>query len=78
MTKSAAELPDHCKLSDGQVIFRIKIILAVLLIRRGNNDNLGVISHISPFKNIYCDPSTEPSLRGGSNEGSQHMFSLRK
>ena len=29
------------------------------------------------YKNIFCDPSLEPSRRDGSNEGSQHMFSLR-
>ena len=28
-------------------------------------------------KNIFCDPSLEPSRRDGSNEGSQHMFLLR-
>ena len=28
-------------------------------------------------KNIFCEPSLEPSHRDGSNEGSQHMFSLR-
>ena len=38
---------------------------AVLQIRRGNKDNLGIISHISQKKNkqknIFCDPSLEPS-----------------
>ena len=48
----------------------------VLQIRRGNRDNLGISSYISPL-NIFCDPSLEPSHRDGSNEGSQHMFSLR-
>ena len=28
-------------------------------------------------KNIFCDPSLELSRRDGSNDGSQHMFSLR-
>ena len=28
------------------------------------------------MKNIFYDPSLEPSCRDGSNEGSQHMFSL--
>ena len=28
-------------------------------------------------KNIFCDPSLEPSPKDGSNEESQHMFSLR-
>ena len=28
------------------------------------------------FINIFCDPSLELSHRGGSNEGSQHMFLL--
>ena len=27
-------------------------------------------------KNIYCDPSSEPSQRDGSNEGSQHIVKL--
>ena len=27
-------------------------------------------------KNIHCDPSSEPSRRGGSDEGSQHMVSM--
>ena len=25
-------------------------------------------------ENIYCDPSLDPSQRGGSNDGSQNMF----
>ena len=29
-------------------------------------------------QNIFCDPPLEPSRQDGSNEGSQHMFSLRK
>ena len=29
-------------------------------------------------KNIFCDPSLEPSRQDGSNEGSQHMLFLRK
>ena len=33
----------------------------VLQIRRGNRDNLGIISHIFPLKNIFCDPLLEPS-----------------
>ena len=41
----------------------------VLQIRRDNRGNLGII-----HKNIFGDPSLEPSR---SNEGSQHMFSLR-
>ena len=47
---------------------------AVLQIRRGNRDNLGaILLHI----NIFCDPSLEPSRQDGSNDGSQHTFSLR-
>ena len=46
--------------------------IAVLQIRRGITDNLGFL-----HKNIFCDPSLEPSRREGFNEGSQHMFSLR-
>ena len=38
--------------------------------------NLGIISHISPYKHTLR-PSLEPSHRDGSNEGSQHMFLLR-
>ena len=40
--------------------------------RRGNRNNLGVISHISPV--IFCDPSLELSHREGSNEGSQPVI----
>ena len=29
------------------------------------------------YKNIFCDPSLEPSCQDGSNEGSQYVFSLR-
>ena len=43
----------------------------VLQIRRDNRGNLAII-----HKNIFCDPSLEPSRQAGSNEGSQHMFSL--
>ena len=37
-------------------------LVAVLQIRRGNRDNFGIII---PFygKNIFCDPSLEPSQR---------------
>ena len=28
-------------------------------------------------KNLCCDPSSEPSRRDGSDEGSQHMVSMR-
>ena len=51
-------------------------IVAVCQLRRGNRDNLEIISH-NFHKNIFCDPSLEPSSQDGSNEGSQHMFSLR-
>ena len=37
------------KHSRGLVIIMVKFLLfAVLLIRRGNRDNLGMISHVSP------------------------------
>ena len=42
---------------------------------RGDRDILEIFSRISPEK-IFCDPPLEPSRRDGSNEGSQHMFSL--
>ena len=29
------------------------------------------------YKTICCDPSSEPSRRDGSDEGSQHMVSMR-
>ena len=47
-----------------------------LQVRQSIRDNLEVISHISQNK-IFCDASVEPSHRDGSDEGSQHMFSLR-
>ena len=28
-------------------------------------------------QNVFCDPSLKLSCRDGSDEGSQHMFSLR-
>ena len=49
---------------------------AVFQIRRGSRDILGIISTVL-HKSIYCDPSLEPSRRDGSDEGSQHMFSMR-
>ena len=50
--------------------------LAVLLIRMGIWDYLGIVINISPL-NIFRDPLIEPSRRDGSYEGSQHMFSLQ-
>ena len=50
---------------------------SVLQIRRANRDNFGIISLISHKKKRNCDPTLEPSHQNGSNEGSQHMFSLR-
>ena len=44
--------------------------------KRGNRDNLGIIS-IFLHKNIFSDPSLEPSHSDSSNKGSQHMFSLK-
>ena len=41
-------------------------------VRRGNRDNLGIITIF--HKNIFCDPSLEPSHLDSSNEGSQHVF----
>ena len=29
------------------------------------------------INNIFCDPSSEPSQRDGSDEGSQHMVLMR-
>ena len=52
-------------------------LAAVLQIRMGNGIILGYLSIFFCKKHI-CDPSLEPSHRDGSNEGSQHMFSLRK
>ena len=43
--------------------------------KKCNWANLVIMSLISP--QIFCDPLLEPSYRDGSNEGSQHMFSLR-
>ena len=48
----------------------------MLQIRRDNKDNFEIIA-IFLHKNIFCDPLLEPCHRDGSNEGSQHMFSLR-
>ena len=45
-------------------------------IRGGDRDNFGIVLHISEYK-LGCDPSLELSHRDGSNEGSQHMFTLK-
>ena len=39
--------------------------------------NLGKIFNIFFHKNLFCDPSLEPSHQDDSNEESQCMFSLR-
>ena len=61
--EAAYDKPSHLSLS------------TMLQIRNGNWDSLVIISLISP-QNKFCDPSLEPSCQDGSNEGSQHMFSL--
>ena len=35
---------------------------------------LMIIFFLFLIETIYCDPSSEPSGRDGSDEGSQHMF----
>ena len=50
--------------------YKILVVFAVLQIRRGNWENLMIISHI--LKNIFCDTSLEQSQRDGSDEESQH------
>ena len=53
----------------------------MLLIRRDNSDNLGIISHIFSTKTYFMahhyDLSLEPSCRDANDEGSQHIFLLR-
>ena len=56
---------DHCISFDE--------LAAVLQVIR---DKFGIIIHFLP-RNIFCDPSLEPSQQDGSNEGSHHMSSLR-
>ena len=51
-------------------------IHVVLQIRRVKRDILGIYSHISPYK-IFSVPSLELFCQDSSNEGSQHMISLR-
>lgn len=41
----------------------------------GQRDDLGMVS-VLLHENMCCDPSLEPSRRGGSNEGPQHIFCL--
>ena len=57
-------------------IFARRYKLPVLQIRRSDGDGLGTVVHVF-YGNVFCDPSLEPSHRDGSNEWSQHMFSLR-
>ena len=60
----------------GSVTVTVGVQRGQIQIRRDNRDNFGDNFNIS-HKNIFCDPSLEPSLRDGSNEGSQHMFLWR-
>ena len=39
----------------------------------GQRDDLGMVS-VLLHENMCCDPSLEPSRRGGSNEGPQHIL----
>ena len=41
----------------------------------GQRDDLGMVS-VLLHGNMCCDLSLEPSRRGGSNEGPQHIFCL--
>ena len=50
-------------------------LAAVLQIISDYTDNFGIIIHVFTV-NVFCDPSLEPPRGDGSNEGSQHMFSL--
>ena len=54
----------------------IETIPVLQIVRKGNRDNMGIISHIL-HQNIFCDPPLEPFHRDGPNEGSQYMFLLR-
>ena len=45
-----------------------------LQIREGTEDNSKRFFFIFLNENICCDHSLEPSLRNGSNDGSQNMF----
>ena len=42
----------------------------MIQIRRGDRD-ISLLKH-------FCDPSLDPSRRGGSNEESQHLFFVVK
>ena len=64
------------KTPQGAEDFHRKHDQSVLQIRRNNWDYYGIISLIC-HKNIYCDPSLEPSCQDSSNEGSQCIFLLR-
>ena len=39
--------------------------------------NLCCYPSSEPSRYLCCDPSSEPSQRDGSDEGSQHMVSIR-
>ena len=45
----------------------------MLRMGEGQRDDLGMVS-VLLHKNMCCDPSLEPSRRGGSNEGPQHFL----
>ena len=52
-------------------------IYSVVQMRRYYWDNLVIICHHFFIKTYFMTPSLELSHQDGSNEGSQHMFSLR-
>ena len=40
-------------------------------------DNSKIIFFLFLYENICCDPYLKLSRRGGSKDGSQHMFKIR-
>ena len=42
------------------------------------SDNSGYFFFLILHNNVCCDPLSEPSRRNGSDEGSQHIISMKK
>ena len=68
--------PNQTGLLEADVLMLNEHTMSVLQISRGKKDTLGIIFHTIPLKRCR-DPLLEQSHQDGSNEGSQHMFSLR-
>ena len=61
---------------DLQLLQRSSLITAVLQLKGGGGGGVGWGVKVKGLIYICCNQSLEPSGRDGSNDRSQHMFSL--